>query len=127
MLGSSHQLCCRKKVRCRSHDLRSVTEPGYSDTYHAWSLVGAYNYWLHSGDTDWMKAKWDQYRLGIAYLAAKVDSSVGLLNATGSKDWGRLGGGGFSLAPNALYYKVCPLDHGAKTTLSHVIGPPEWR
>ncbi|KAL1659380.1 Six-hairpin glycosidase-like protein [Schizophyllum commune] len=80
--------------------------PGYSDTYHAWSLVGAYNYWLHSGDTDWMEAKWDQYQLGIAYLAAKVDSSVGLLNATGSKDWGRLGGGGFSLAPNALYYKV---------------------
>ncbi|KAL1693236.1 Six-hairpin glycosidase-like protein [Schizophyllum commune] len=79
---------------------------GRSDTYHAWSLVGAYNYWLHSGDTEWMEAKWDQYRLGIAYLAAKVDSSVGLLNATGSKDWGRLGGGGFSLAPNALYYKV---------------------
>ncbi|KAI5888942.1 Six-hairpin glycosidase [Schizophyllum commune H4-8] len=79
---------------------------GRSDTYHAWSLVGAYNCWLHSGDTDWMVAKWDQYQLGIAYLAAKVDSNVGLLNATGSKDWGRLGGGGFSLAPNALYYKV---------------------
>lgn len=79
---------------------------GISDTYHEWTLVGAYNYWLHSGDTDWITTKWDQYVAAVAYLTAKVDSDVGLLNATGSTDWGRLGGGGFSIAPNALYYKV---------------------
>ena len=99
----------------------------YSDTYHAWSLVGSYNYWLHSGDTQWMEAKWDQYRLGIAYLAAKVDSGVGLLNATGSKDWGRLGGGGFSLAPNALYYKAGLLVPLSRRLSNKVLGPPQWR
>ncbi|TRM57630.1 glycoside hydrolase family 78 protein [Schizophyllum amplum] len=79
---------------------------GRSDTYHAWSLIGAYNYWLHSGDTDWIDTNWEQFVAGVAYLTAKVDTGAGLLNATGSKDWGRLGGGGFSLSPNALYYKV---------------------
>ena len=61
---------------------------------------------MHSGDNDWLKAKWDQYKLGVSYLAGKVDSGVGLLNATGPTDWGRLGGGGFSISPNVLYYKV---------------------
>ncbi|KAL1743780.1 glycoside hydrolase family 78 protein [Schizophyllum fasciatum] len=80
--------------------------PGVSDTYHAWSLIGAHSYWLHSGDEEWLQAKWEQYQAGVSFLAAKVDSDEGLLNATGVADWGRLGGGGFSISPNVLYYKV---------------------
>ena len=80
-----------------------------SDTYHAWSLIGAYNYWLHSGDTEWLEGKWEQYLAGVSFLADKVDADVGLINATGDLDWGRLGGGGFSISPNVLYYRVCSL------------------
>ncbi|KAL1659383.1 glycoside hydrolase family 78 protein [Schizophyllum commune] len=100
---------------------------GLSDTYHAWSLIGAYNYWLHSGDTEWLEGKWEQYLAGVSFLADKVDADVGLINATGDLDWGRLGGGGFSISPNVLYYRV--LINGAQ--LSSALGDTEtaetWR
>ncbi|KAL1682840.1 glycoside hydrolase family 78 protein [Schizophyllum commune] len=100
--------------------------PGESDTYHAWSLVGLHNYWMHSGDTDWLKAKWDQYKLGVSYLAGKVDSGVGLLNATGPTDWGRLGGGGFSISPNVLYYKVLTNGVAIATALGDSETAGKW-
>uniref|UniRef100_D8Q5F2 Glycoside hydrolase family 78 protein n=1 Tax=Schizophyllum commune (strain H4-8 / FGSC 9210) TaxID=578458 RepID=D8Q5F2_SCHCM len=100
--------------------------PGESDTYHAWSLVGVYNYWMHSGNNDWLKAKWDQYVLGVSYLASKVDSDVGLLNATGPTDWGRLGGGGFSISPNVLYYKVLVDGAAIATALGESETARQW-
>ncbi|KAI4521109.1 glycoside hydrolase family 78 protein [Schizophyllum commune Loenen D] len=100
--------------------------PGESDTYPAWSLVGVYNYWMHSGDTDWLKAKWDPYKLGVSYLAGKVDSEVGLLNATGPTDWGRLGGGGFSISPNVLYYQVLTNGAAIATALGDSETAEQW-
>ena len=32
-----------------------------SDTYHAWTLIGAYNYYLYSGDIEWLQTTWTKY------------------------------------------------------------------
>lgn len=77
-----------------------------SDTYHAWTLIGTYNYFLYSGDLDWLETVWSNYTKAVAFLEGKVDTSVGLMNVTGLRDWARLGGGGFNSEGNALLYKV---------------------
>ncbi|CCM00985.1 uncharacterized protein FIBRA_03033 [Fibroporia radiculosa] len=87
---------------------------GYvSDTYHAWTLLGAYNYYLYSGDITWLRTSWNNYTKAVAYLANKVDSS-GLLDVTGIEDWGRLWQGDYNSEANAIYYK-------ASSWLLHVV------
>ena len=76
-----------------------------SDAYHAWTLIGVYNYYLYSGDVEWLQDVWPSYLKAVAYLEGKVDSS-GLMNITNVKDWARLAGGGHSSPGNALLYRV---------------------
>lgn len=64
-----------------------------SDTYHAWTLIGVYNYYLYSGDVEWLWNVWSNYTIAVAFLEGKVDSS-GLMNVTVIGDRARQGGGG---------------------------------
>ncbi|PFH50188.1 glycoside hydrolase family 78 protein [Amanita thiersii Skay4041] len=77
-----------------------------SDTYHAWTLIGTYNYYLFSGDEDWLKQVWSNYTIAVRFLEGKVDSDIGLMDVTGLRDWARLGGGGINAEGNALLFKV---------------------
>ncbi|KAF8209055.1 glycoside hydrolase family 78 protein [Mycena galopus ATCC 62051] len=77
-----------------------------SDTYHCWTLIGTHNYYLYSGDLDWLENIWANYTLAVSYLEARVNSSVGLFDVTGLRDWGRLGQGGFNMEANAILYRV---------------------
>ncbi|CRK34246.1 hypothetical protein BN1708_019453, partial [Verticillium longisporum] len=53
-----------------------------SDTYHMWTMIGAYNYVLYSGDLDWLNAHWATYRKAMDYIYGKVlPAPSGLLNA----------------------------------------------
>ena len=72
-----------------------------------WTLIGTYNYYLYSGDIDWLQTVWENYTRAVAYVESKVDSS-GLMNITGLRDWGRLGQGGHNAEGNAILYKVVP-------------------
>ena len=65
---------------------------------------------MYTNDVDWVRSIWSNYTLGVQYLANLVDPNIGLIDSTGQpSDWGRDGGGGFSISPNVLYYKVsCP-------------------
>ncbi|KAI0921965.1 hypothetical protein AcW1_004197 [Taiwanofungus camphoratus] len=81
-----------------------LSEQG-SDTYHAWTLIGVYNYFLYSGDSLWLQDVWSNYTKAVQFLEGKVDSS-GLLDVTGLRDWGRYGQGGHNSEANALLYKV---------------------
>ena len=81
-----------------------LSEQG-SDTYAAWTLIGTYNYYVYSGDLQFVEGLWSNYTRAMAYLAAKVDES-GLLYVTGTGDWGRLWMGGYNSEANAIYYQV---------------------
>ncbi|RPD52570.1 Six-hairpin glycosidase [Lentinus tigrinus ALCF2SS1-6] len=76
-----------------------------SDTYHAWTLIGTHNYYLYSGDSEWLQTVWTNYTKAVAFLEGKVGPS-GLMNVTGLRDWARLGGGGINAEGNALLYRV---------------------
>lgn len=63
-------------------------------------------YYTYSGDIDFLKNFWPNYTKAVEFLDAKVDSSAGLLSATGAEDWGRLNSGGINAPANAIYYRV---------------------
>ncbi|EIW74840.1 glycoside hydrolase family 78 protein [Coniophora puteana RWD-64-598 SS2] len=76
-----------------------------SDTYLMWTLIGTYNYYLYTGDTEWFSTVWTNYTRAVAYIESKVDDT-GLLNVTGLRDWGRFGQGGHNAEANAILYRL---------------------
>ncbi|KAF9040032.1 Six-hairpin glycosidase [Panaeolus papilionaceus] len=77
-----------------------------SDTYHAWTLIGAHNYYRYTGDLDWVRSIFANYTKAVQYLQGKVDDKTRLINVTGLRDWARLGGGGYNAEGSALLYQV---------------------
>ncbi|ESK87374.1 glycoside hydrolase family 78 protein [Moniliophthora roreri MCA 2997] len=77
-----------------------------SDTYHGWTLIGSYNYYLYTADLSFLQNIWTNYTRAVAFLERKVDRTKGLMNVTGLRDWARLGGGGINAEGNAILYKV---------------------
>ena len=76
-----------------------------SDTYHMWTLIGTYLYYLDSADKSWLDGIWSKYQLGMGFITAKIDGN-GLLNVTGTNDWARGGQGGENIEANALLYRA---------------------
>ncbi|WP_405591427.1 MGH1-like glycoside hydrolase domain-containing protein [Streptomyces sp. NBC_01190] len=74
-----------------------------SDTYHTWTLVGTASLYTYSGDRAWLDSVWSRYKLGMAFITAKIDGA-GLLNVTGANDWARGGQGGENIEANAILY-----------------------
>lgn len=63
------------------------------------------NYYMYSGDIEWLETVWANYTKAVAFLEGKVDST-GLMDVTGLRDWARQGGGGHNAEGNAILYKV---------------------
>ncbi|TAQ87104.1 hypothetical protein B7494_g4573 [Chlorociboria aeruginascens] len=79
---------------------------GYgSDTYHMSTLIGTYDYILYTGDTDYLTSIWTRYQLGMSFITAKIDST-GMLDVTGTADWGRYTQGGHNTEANMLMYRT---------------------
>ncbi|KAK1658232.1 alpha-rhamnosidase [Colletotrichum godetiae] len=77
-----------------------------SDTYHMWTMIGAYNYVLFSGDTDWLAENWATYLKAMDYIYGKVIPETGILNATAPGDWARYVNSLNGSAPNMLLYRT---------------------
>ena len=86
--------------------LRLGAHLNYSITYHCWTLLGVHSTWLYTADTEIVETLWTSYTKAVDYLGSLV-GDTGLVNSSSAfLDWGRDGGGGYSISPNALYYKV---------------------
>lgn len=68
----------------------------WSFTYHCHTLNDAYDYFMFTGDLDYLASVWDQYKLGVNYPLQFVDSS-GLANVNSTSDWGRSGMSGHNI------------------------------
>lgn len=74
-----------------------------SDTYHMWSMIGTYNYFLYTNDTDFVLTNWAKYLKAMDYVYGKVDNSS-LLNVTGIRDWARWQQGFHNTEANMILY-----------------------
>lgn len=87
-----------------------------SDTYHLWTLDAALEYYLYSGDKEWLAQHWSQIQLGVDFSTAKIDGN-GLMLVTLTGDWGREESGGEKIAANALLYHVLQLASSIASVL----------
>jgi hypothetical protein len=76
-----------------------------SDTYHLWTLIASYDYYLETKDGAWLDSHWEQYKNGVSYSMNKVDAN-GVLSIDQTADWGRTPQAGETLSGNALLYRV---------------------
>lgn len=77
-----------------------------SDTYHIWTLIGTYNYYLYSADKKWLDGIWENYTLGVTFITDKIDAVSGLLIVDGTNGWAGCCRGGENIEANALLYRV---------------------
>lgn len=49
-----------------------------SDTYHAWTLIGVRNYYIYSGDTQFLSDIWPNLVKAVGFLEGKVHSRAHL-------------------------------------------------
>ncbi|KAI9172673.1 FAD-dependent monooxygenase adrH [Paramyrothecium foliicola] len=75
-----------------------------SDTYHMWTLIGAYNYILYTGDTEFVEAIWDRYVNAVEYSLGLIGSS-GIMSVVGAADWGRWTYSNERASANMLLYR----------------------
>lgn len=71
--------------------------------YHMYSLLDVADYFLYSGDVEYVRNKWDQWVFGLNYSLSTVDDS-GMMNVTSSADWLRFGMGGHNIEANSIFY-----------------------
>lgn len=76
-----------------------------SDTYHMATMIGTYDYFLWTNDQAWLTTVYPKYKSAMGFITAKIDST-GMLDVTGTNDWGRLAQGGHNTEANMLLYKV---------------------
>jgi hypothetical protein len=75
------------------------TRPGrfsFSFTYHLYTLLDLYYYFMYSGDLAYLKDYWRQYKLAMAWSMETIDNSA-MANVTSSNDWLRSGMGGHNI------------------------------
>jgi hypothetical protein len=69
------------------------------------TMIGTYDYYLFTKDDAFLSANWAKSQLAMIFITAKLDST-GMLDVTGTNDWGRLTQGGHDSEANMLLYKV---------------------
>ncbi|KAH8901378.1 bacterial alpha-L-rhamnosidase domain-containing protein [Thozetella sp. PMI_491] len=80
----------------------------FSFTYHLYTLIGIHDYYMYSGDIQYICTNWDLFKLALNYSLSFVDDS-GLANVTSSADWLRSGMGGYNIEANAILFHVLNL------------------
>ncbi|KAG9963556.1 bacterial alpha-L-rhamnosidase domain-containing protein, partial [Aureobasidium melanogenum] len=73
----------------------------FSFNYHLFTLLGLHNYWIYTGDDEYLQDNWNRFKLGLNYSLSFVDET-GLANVTSSFDWLREGMGGHNIEANSI-------------------------
>ena len=89
---------------------------GFSFTYHLYSLIDIYDYYLYTGNTAYLKKNWNAFKLGLDFSLSFIDST-GLQYVTTRNDWLRFGMGGHNIEANAILYYTLGLGLKLADTL----------
>ena len=72
-----------------------------------WSMIGTYNYVLHTNDTEFLHQNWNGYLAAMNYIYGKVTYPSGLLYVTGIRDWARWQQGYNNTEAQMMYVSPC--------------------
>ena len=65
----------------------------FSFTYHHYTLIDLYDYYIFTGDLEYVEKYWHQYKLALHWSLSQIDDS-GFANVSSEFDWLRFGMGG---------------------------------
>ncbi|KAL9053240.1 MAG: hypothetical protein Q9162_004907 [Coniocarpon cinnabarinum] len=99
---------------------------GFSFTYHLYSLIGLYNYFIFTGDTAFLQSHWEGTKKALNYSLSLVDET-GLQNVTSPNDWLRFGMGGHNIEANAILYNTLGLASELAAFLNDTALVPSWK
>lgn len=68
----------------------------FSFTYHLYTLLNTYDYYMYTGDEAFVEKYWPQLTHALSWSLDQIDSS-NLANVTSSNDWLRSGMGGHNV------------------------------
>ncbi|CAL3972999.1 unnamed protein product [Diplocarpon coronariae] len=77
----------------------------FSFTYHLLTLLDVYDYYLYSGDLDYLTSHWPQYKLALAWSLDTIDDSA-MAYVSSPNDWLRRGMGGHNIEANSILYRT---------------------
>ncbi|KAI4721338.1 Six-hairpin glycosidase [Aureobasidium sp. EXF-10727] len=83
------------------NDFLNLGKVVFSFNYHLFTLLGLHNYWIYTGDDEYLQNNWNRFKLGLNYSLSFVDET-GLANVTSSFDWLREGMGGHNIEANSI-------------------------
>ena len=63
-----------------------------SFTYNMHTLISMYEFYIFTGDQEWIRENWKAFQAGLEFCLRHIDES-GLMNVTASADWLRVGMG----------------------------------
>ncbi|KAG8625479.1 hypothetical protein KVT40_007230 [Elsinoe batatas] len=73
----------------------------FSFTYHLYTLLDLYYYYIFTGDVDYVQQYWNQYKLAMNWSLSTIDTT-NLANVTSTNDWLRSGMGGHNIEVDAV-------------------------
>lgn len=91
--------------------------PVFSFTYHLYSLIAISDFYLFTGDIEYLNSTWQTFKVALEYSLSFIDSS-GMANVTSSADWLRFGMGGHNIEANAILYHTVNLGIGLAEVLN---------
>ncbi|KAF2657971.1 glycoside hydrolase family 78 protein [Lophiostoma macrostomum CBS 122681] len=97
----------------------------FSATYHLYSLIGVGDHYLYTGDVEYLKSLWPQYKAALNYSLSSVDES-GLMNVTSPNDWLRFGMGGHNIEANAILHYTINQAISLATALNDTTPIAQW-
>jgi len=97
-----------------------------SDTYHMWSMIGTYNYYLYTSDLAFLQMNWPSYLLAMNFVIGKINPTLGLFNETGLRDWARQSTGGISTEANMILVQTLKTGSALATWLNNATLARTW-
>ncbi|QSZ29924.1 hypothetical protein DSL72_004442 [Monilinia vaccinii-corymbosi] len=89
----------------------------WSFTYHLYSLINLHDYYLYTGDIDYLRQYWGHFKQGLDFSLRFIDETKMANLPKDNPDWLRVGMGGHNIEANSILYYTLNLG----TQLSHLL------
>lgn len=98
----------------------------WSFTYHLHSLIDIHDYYLFTGDLEYLQEHWTQFKLGINFSLGLIDETKMANLPRDNPDWLRVGMGGHNIEANSILYYTLNLGTKLSLVLNDTKSTSSW-
>ncbi|RAL58092.1 hypothetical protein DID88_009809 [Monilinia fructigena] len=98
----------------------------WSFTYHLHSLIDIHDYYLFTGDLEYLQQHWGQFKLGMNFSLGFIDETKMANLPKDNPDWLRVGMGGHNIEANSILYYTLNLGTKLSKVLNDLAAMASW-